>query len=113
MNTKFSLTIFITLLLLYACGSSSTYYYKVYEGDYDEVGSSTGYINEKGDTVIPIGKYYYCYTDTLKKYAIVMTKKLELIAIDKNEKKLFDVFMYESGPDYPREGLFRITGDSG
>lgn len=32
-------------------------------------GSSCGYKNLDGDTIIPIGKYSYCFTDTFRTFA--------------------------------------------
>ncbi len=77
----------------------------------DNLGETTpqcGYVTASGDTVIAPGAYLYCFTDTLKQFAIVMKKDGSLIAIDKTEKKLFDVFKYDNGPDYVSDGLFRI-----
>ena len=51
-----------------------------------------GYKNSKGDTIIPIGKYKYCYTDTIKTFGIVMTNKNALIGIDRNENQLLKLF---------------------
>ena len=70
---------------------------------------STGYINQKGDTIIPIGKYVYCYTDVFDKIAIVLPKNFkEFIAIDRNEKELFKVLAMDNGPDIIQDGMFRI-----
>lgn len=74
-------------------------------------GSSYGYKNLNGDTIIPIGKYQYCFTDTFKTFAIVADEKLtnsEMAAIERNEKIVFDVYMFDNGPDWLEEGLFRI-----
>ena len=84
---------------------------KVFKGEFDEVGVESGYVNLKGDTVIAIGKYHYCYTDTLRNYAIVLKKGGGCIAIDIKEQELFEVFWYDNGPDYIVEGLFRIKKD--
>jgi len=70
---------------------------------------STGYINAKGDTVIPIGKYVYCYTEVFDKIAVVLPKdRKEFFAIDRNEKELFVVLSTDNGPDYIKDGMFRI-----
>ena len=84
------------------------YLIKVFKGEYDERGVPSGYINQHGDTVIPLGKYFYCFTDTLKNFAIVLKKNGQLIGIDKNEKELFEVYWFDNGPDYVTDGLFRI-----
>jgi hypothetical protein len=81
---------------------------KIINTEIDEVGVESGYVNINGDTIIPIGKYYYCYSDTLKYFAIVLDKGKKCIAIDKEENILFEVFWYDNGPDYFSEGLFRI-----
>lgn len=67
-----------------------------------------GYANMNGEVIIPLGKYPLCYTDTLKNFAIVMVPQKGLVAIDKNEKHLFEVFPFNNGPDEPTEGFFRI-----
>jgi hypothetical protein len=91
------------------CGSQENeYLIKYYEGEYDELGVPSGYLNSKGDTIVPIGQYFYCYTDTIRNFGIVKEKNGGLIAINKYNKKLYDVFNYDNGPDYIVEGLFRI-----
>ena len=70
-----------------------------------------GYKNMKGQIVIPIGKYQQCFTDTFRTYAIVMDKKLtdgKMVAIDRDEHILFDVYFFENLPDSPTDSLFRI-----
>lgn len=85
-------------------GGTTNYPYLLHvesdEGDH-------GYVSPRGDTVIAMGKYSYCFTDTFRTYAIVTGKK-GFIGIDQQEQKLFDVFLYDNGPDYVQEGLFRI-----
>ncbi|MFT5819651.1 MAG: hypothetical protein ACI8ZM_000876 [Crocinitomix sp.] len=70
-----------------------------------------GYVNYLGDTVVPIGKYQVVRTDTLKDFAIVMNQDYDWIGIDKAENKLFEIFVFEQGPDYIKDGLFRIVAD--
>lgn len=82
--------------------------YKIFEGEEDEIFSKTGYVNIAGDTVIAMGKYKYCFTDTLVNYAIVMDQDNVCKAIDSNEKVLYEVKWYDNGPDYLSDGLFRI-----
>jgi len=66
-----------------------------------------GYINTKGDTLITLGKYDYCFTDTFRTFAIVASTD-GLIGINRKEETLFKVMMYDNGPDYIADGLFRI-----
>lgn len=84
------------------------YLLKVFEGEFDEPGVESGYVNLAGDTVVPVGKYHYCYTDTLRIFAIVLKKEGGFAAIDRNDSELFEVFGYDNGPDHIVEGLFRI-----
>jgi len=69
------------------------------------------YVDKNGKTVIPEGKYVMCFTDTFSTFAIVLHPEQGFIAIDRQEKTLYNVFQYDNGPDYPAEGLFRIEKD--
>ncbi len=69
------------------------------------------YINSKGDTVIAPGKYLMCYTDTFRNFAIVEKPYTGFIGINRDEKVLFEVFIFDNGPDDISEGYFRITRD--
>ena len=42
---------------------------------YLEVGVPVCYLNERGDTIVPYGKYRYCQTDTIKKIGFVYDLK--------------------------------------
>ncbi len=107
MKIHLILTVLVTLA---SCQKQQhDYLLKVYKGKFDEVGVESGYINTKGDTVIPVGRYLYCYTDTLRDFAIVTQKKGKAIGIDRNERELFEVFWFDNGPDPVAEGLFRIV----
>ena len=75
------------------------------------LGTSCGYKNSKEEIIIPKGKYSYCFTDTFKNFAFVSDDKLtnsKVVAIDRNENILFDVYMFDNGPDELADGLFRI-----
>ncbi len=79
------------------------------EGEQDEIGTRCGYVHSStGDTVIAIGKYYYCYTDTIRTYGIVVKHDNTCVAIDRKGKELFRVYWFDNGPDYASDGLFRI-----
>ncbi len=110
MKHYLQLATLVTILLTFGCGQQKKkdFLYKVFKGDFDEVGVECGYVNSSGDTVIALGKYYYCYTDTLKDFAIVLKKDGKCVAIDKNDRELFRVYWFENGPDYLSDGLFRI-----
>ena len=66
-----------------------------------------GYIDLKGDTTIPIGKYQF-YTDTFRTFAIAYKNECCFVGIDRKENILFEIYPFDNGPDYPKEGLFRI-----
>lgn len=74
----------------------------------DESTDQYGYRDTKGATVIPLGKYTVCFTDTFRTYAIVLKPNSGFIAIDRQENVLYQVFLFDNGPDYVEEGLFRI-----
>ena len=73
--------------------------------------SPCGYVDRHGDTIIPIGKYSHCFTDTFKTFAIVFDEtntNSEIVAIDRDENVLFDVYLWDNYPDEISEGLFRV-----
>jgi hypothetical protein len=70
-----------------------------------------GYFNEKGDTMIPLDKYF-CTTDTFEYYGVVMEiTNGRLIGIDKNGKELFEAVPSGEGfyPFEEKEGRIMIT----
>lgn len=101
-----SIIIFIILMVFSGCHRGMLL--KVNKGEYDEPGVETGYVNLKGDTVIPMDRYAYCYTDTLETFAVVMKHSGECVAIDRKGEELFGVYWYDNGPDPLSDGLFRI-----
>jgi len=106
---KFNLLFIITFLIINCSPDQHNYLIKIYERNSDGAGVPSGYVNAKGDTVVPIGKYFYCYTDTITNIGFVIEKEAgRIIAIDRNANELFEVFKFDNGPDYIRDGLFRI-----
>jgi hypothetical protein len=67
-----------------------------------------GYLSVKGDTVIPFGKYDHCFTSRFCGFAIVSEKEKGIVGINRKEEVLFNVFVYDNGPDPLSNGLFRI-----
>lgn len=94
--------------LISACSSKKdNYLIKFYEGNFDEIGNPSGYLNSKGDTIIPLEKYYYCYTDTIRDFGMVIENKTgKILGIDQNGTELFQVFKYDNGPDYVKIDSF-------
>lgn len=74
----------------------------------DTTDNRFGYISQQGDTVIALGKYDICFTDTFRTYAIVHKTTGGFYAIDRQENTLYEVFKFDNGPDYVEDGLFRI-----
>ncbi len=70
-----------------------------------------GYVNERGETMIPQGKYTLCFSDTFRTYGIVLHPEMGFVAIDRNEQIMYEVLAYDNGPDYVSDGLFRIVKD--
>src|ERR1700744_4796173 len=70
-----------------------------------------GYINSKGVIVIPFGRYPMCFTDTFKNFAIVLKPKSGFVVINRMENVKYNVFPFDNGPDYIKEGCFRIVKD--
>jgi hypothetical protein len=68
-----------------------------------------GYVDSKGAIIIPFGKYPMCFTDTFRSFAIVEKPKSGFVVIDRNEKVKYNVFIFDNGPDYLKDGLFRIV----
>lgn len=81
-----------------------------------EVGVPVCYLNERGDTIVPYGKYRYCQTDTITEIGFVYEnkpKKSRIVCINDAGKELFYVFKCDNGPDYLKEGLFRMMDEQG
>lgn len=77
----------------------------------EDAAESCGYVNQMGEVMIDHGKYSMYFTDTFDKYAIVIKEGEGMVAINKNEDVLYQVFVYDNGPDYPSDGYFRIIQD--
>lgn len=57
-----------------------------------EVGVPVCYLNERGDTIVPYGKYRYCQTDTITEIGFVYEnkpKKSRIVCINDAGKELF------------------------
>jgi hypothetical protein len=73
----------------------------------DEMSEPCGYIDQNGDTLIPAGTYMLCWTDTATTFAIVHDGT-DFLAINREGKRLYEVYFYDNGPDWLSDGLFRI-----
>jgi hypothetical protein len=72
-------------------------------------GGACGYRNVDGRIEIPLGKYSHCFTDTFRNYAIVIDSVKGMVGIDRHDSILYNIFIFDNGPDYPSNGLFRIN----
>lgn len=75
-------------------------------------GSSCGYKNSAGETVIQSETFDHCFSSTFHQFAYVIHEKKygnKIVAVNRNLEVIFDAYMYDNGPDYPSEGLFRIV----
>jgi len=68
------------------------------------------YVNSKGDTIVPFGKYLLCQDSIIKEIGFVYSNH-GIFCINSQGIELFEVFNYDNGPDYPAQGLFRIIKD--
>ncbi len=93
------------VLVLSGCSSRHNYLLKIN----DSISGRQGYLNFRGDTIIPLGKYAHCTTDTFTNFAIVAIKAKGFVGINRSEKVLFEIYPFDNGPDYPSERLFRIV----
>ncbi|GGH11847.1 WG repeat-containing protein [Sphingobacterium alkalisoli] len=72
----------------------------------------SGYKDREGNIAIPIGKYKFCFTDTIKTIGFVAIPKQGFWAINKNDEKLFRVLPFDNAPDEIYHGLFRILNEN-
>jgi len=71
------------------------------------------YVTAGGDTVIPFGRYPVCATRRFDRLALVVKPGVGWVGIDRQERVLFKAYIFDSGPDYPAEGVMRIVGPTG
>jgi WG containing repeat len=85
----------------------------VTDEEYLQYGVRVAFIDENNDTIIPFGKYAYYGTDSLEFYANVIEHPNDStygrqIAIDRNQNVLFDLVMFDNGPEPFNENLMRV-----
>jgi hypothetical protein len=81
--------------------------------EYLQYGSRVAYIGINGDSIIPFGKYAHFGTDTLFYFASVIEHPNDSvwgrrIAIDRNQNILFDMVIFDNGPEEFHDGLLRV-----
>ncbi len=124
----------MTILLIFTCCTAHVdqeqtdyQYYDIDHSDTSELnpliavtdeeslhyGSRVAYLNFQGDTIIGFGKFAYFGTDTLHFFANVIEVRNDgaygrMMGIDRNARILFDLVIFDNGPDYFNEGLTRV-----
>ena len=75
---------------------------------------SVCFTNERGDTIVPFGKYEYVGCDSIAPIGIVAEPNHGLVALNTRGEKLFGVMQIDNfEPDIVCDGRFRIIGDNG
>ena len=86
--------------------------FAVTDEKYLQYGARVAYVDNQGDTIIPFGKYAYYGTDTLIYYANVINSNDSAvgsqIGINRNQKVLFELVMFDNGPEPFNDGLTRV-----
>ena len=85
----------------------------VTDEEFLQYGSRVAYVNFNGDTIIPFGHFAYFGTDTLVHFANVLEHPNDSIwgrqiGIDKTQNILFDIVMFDNGPESFNEGFIRV-----
>ena len=96
----------LLLLLNFISNAQKTDYLIAFR-DTTKAGEPFGYKNKKGKVVFP-AKYIAVYTQKFYTSAMVLDEG-EWIAIDRKGKVILKPFIFDNGPDYIKEGLFRFV----
>lgn len=78
----------------------------------DEYGNSFGFVNKKGDTIIPKEAFEQCFSNIFTTFAYVADKRFKdrgMVAVNRKMELIFEAYIFDNGPDYIKEGLFRIV----
>jgi hypothetical protein len=81
-----------------------------------QYGARVAYVVNLGDTIIPFGKFAYYGTDTLEHYANVIewindSTYGRQVGINRHQEIIFDLVMFDNGPEPFNEGLTRVLRD--
>ncbi|TDX87287.1 WG repeat-containing protein [Epilithonimonas xixisoli] len=101
----------LILLLLCLCTTTNAQNGKNCYRVYADSSSGTelfGYRNTKGKTVLKPA-YLATYTESFCQMAIVFTQKHQWLGINAQGKVILVPFIFDNGPDYVQEGLFRFV----
>ncbi|MNJ84201.1 hypothetical protein D3C87_16460 [compost metagenome] len=76
-----------------------------------EYGAPYAYVDKNGDTIIPAGAFDNCFSDIFTTFAYVSDARFKdkgMVAVNRNKEIIFEAFLFDNGPDYIVDGLFRI-----
>ncbi|MDV3746717.1 WG repeat-containing protein [Elizabethkingia anophelis] len=106
MNFRF-LFIILFISIIFCSAQNKNECYRIFS---DSVSGTElyGYKTHKNVIKIP-AKFISTYSDKLCKMAIVLDSKEGWIGIDKKGTIILRPYIYDNGPDYVEEGLFRFT----
>ncbi|WP_300664352.1 WG repeat-containing protein [Fluviicola sp.] len=77
-----------------------------------EYGAPYAYVNKAGDTMIPAGEFDNCFSDIFTNFAYVSDERFKdhgMVAVNRNKEIIFEAYIFDNGPDYIYDGLFRIV----
>jgi hypothetical protein len=85
----------------------------VTDEEYLQYGARVAYLNPDNDTVIPFGTYAFFGSHRLIHFSHVIEHPNDstygrVIAIDRNQRILFDIVRIDNGPDSFKNGLVRV-----
>jgi hypothetical protein len=77
---------------------------------FDDADGMPGYRNQRGDTIVPAGRYLQAYADTITTFGVVLQADAgpRLAALNTRGEEMYEVYWFDNGPDYIEEGRFRI-----
>jgi hypothetical protein len=104
---------FCVILSISGLVSCSTKVFLVKKNEEGKTANSNAfsYQDHKGKEIVPSGKYFKAFTDTIHTIGFVGNKQGSIIAIDTKGKEIFQVFKNDGQPDYVADGLLRIVKD--
>ena len=108
MHRIFCLAFFcVSLLFCSSCGLKKRTQdcFQVYS---DTIDGEILYGFKKAENIQIKAKYLATYTDEFCHMALVLASEKGWVGIDKNDQIVLVPFMYDNGPDYLQEGLFRF-----
>lgn len=108
MNRLFSLAIIFLTFVVQSCGQTNSVT-SCYELFTDTLSGQELYGYKYNGKVQIEAKYISTYSDSLCNMAIVLDREKGWLGVDKNNKTILIPYIYDNGPDYVEDGLFRFV----